>query len=374
MQRPAVLLLIILSLATISVPSRGLSLGGLPAVQGSSTAAASFPGVITSDFVFESAPFASAHASTIVETSEGPVVAWFGGTREGAADVGIWLSRQLSGGWAPPVEVATGIDPNGTRVPCWNPVLYEMPDKALMLFYKAGTSPQTWWGMVRTSPDGGRTWTGARRLPAGILGPIKNKPVRLEDGSIVSPSSTESAERPSTWRIHFERSTDAGRTWTAGDPVAAGGNEVPAIQPSILIHPFGRLQAVGRTRSQRVFETWSSDGGRTWTPIALTGLPNPNSGIDAVTLRDGRHLIVYNHTTHGRSPLNVSLSSDGINWQAALVLENDPGEYSYPAVIQTSDDLVHVAYTWKRLRIKHVVIDPARLKPRPMPEGNRPQP
>src|ERR1700736_1004552 len=190
MQRPAVLLLIILSLATISVPSRGLSLGGLPAVQGSSTAAESFPGTIKSDFVFESAPFASAHASTIVETSEGPVVAWFGGTREGAADVGIWLSRLVSGEWAPPVEVATGIGPNRTRVPCWNPVLYEMPDKALMLFYKVGTSPQTWWGMVRTSRDGGRTWTGARRLPDRILGPIKNKPVRLMDGAIVSPSST----------------------------------------------------------------------------------------------------------------------------------------------------------------------------------------
>jgi predicted neuraminidase len=375
MQRPAVLLLIILSLATISVPSGGLSLGGLPAVQGPSTAAESFPGAIKSDFVFESAPFASAHASTIVETSEGLVVAWFGGTREGAADVGIWLSRQLSGGWAPPVEVATGSSPDGMRVPCWNPVLFQMPDKALMLFYKVGTSPQTWWGMVRTSHDRGRTWTGARRLPDGILGPIKNKPVRLMDGAIVSPSSTESAERPSTWRIHFERSTDAGRTWTAGDPVvAAGGNEVPAFQPSILIHPSGRLQAVGRTRSQRVFETWSSDAGRTWTPIALTALPNPNSGIDAVTLRDGRQLIVYNHTTHGRSPLNVSISRDGIKWEAALTLEEGPGEYSYPAVIQTSDDLVHLTYTWKRLRIKHVVIDPARLKPRPMREGTWPQP
>src|SRR4030081_3516800 len=152
MQRASCLLLIIPSLATITVPS-----GGLSAVQRSSIlgtngqAAASFPGVIKSDFVFERPPFASAHASTIVETSEGPVVAWFGGTREGAPDVGIWLSRQLSGEWAPPGEVATGIGPSGTRVPCWNPVLYEMPDKALMLFYKVGTSPQGWWGMVRTS-------------------------------------------------------------------------------------------------------------------------------------------------------------------------------------------------------------------------------
>jgi predicted neuraminidase len=163
--------------------------------------------------------------------------------------------------------------------------------------------------------------------------------------------------------VHFERSRDAGRTWTTVRP-PAGHDDINAIQPSILIHPDGRLQAVGRTRSQRVFETWSEDGGRTWTALALTELPNPNSGIDALTLGDGRHLIVYNPTTQGRSPLNVATSRDGRKWEAAVVLESDPGEYSYPAVIQTSDGLVHVTYTWRRQRIKHVVIDPKQLEPR----------
>src|SRR5918995_2339043 len=139
------------------------------------------PGVIEAEFVFESAPFASAHASTIVESREGLVAAWFGGTREGAADVGIWLSRRVTGKWPAPIEVATGIQPDGGRYPCWNPVLFER-DKTLMLFYKVGPNPQSWWGMLRTSLDGGRTWTEARRLPDGILGPIKNKPVQLADG------------------------------------------------------------------------------------------------------------------------------------------------------------------------------------------------
>jgi predicted neuraminidase len=286
---------------------------------------------ITSEFVFETAPFASAHASTIVETRDGLVVAWFGGTREGAADVGIWLSRRERGVWTPPIEIATGVQPDGTRHPCWNPVLVDAPGGVLTLFYKVGPSPQAWWGMVRTSRDSGRTWSEARRLPDGMLGPIKNKPVRLSDGTLVAGSSTESTDRPSTWRVHFERTAD------------------------------GRLQAVGRTRAQRIFETWSTDGGRTWTPIALTSLPNPNSGIDAVTLRDGRHLIVYNHTTEGRSPLNVALSRDGKTWHPALVLESGAGEYSYPAVIQSADGLVHITYTWKRQRIKHVVLDPAAL-------------
>src|SRR5205814_5233407 len=132
--------------------------------------------VVKSEFLFEAAPFASAHASTIVETHVALVAAWFGGTREGAADVGIWLTRLANGRWEAPIEVANGIQPDGTRYPCWNPVLFVLPDSALALFYKVGPSPQRWWGMVRTSHDGGRTWTGARRLPDGILGPIKNKP------------------------------------------------------------------------------------------------------------------------------------------------------------------------------------------------------
>ena len=372
----------ILSIVVLVVPVVGIiaaSVAGLPAIQQSATReknkeGAAFAGIADSEFVFETAPFASAHASTIVETREGLVTAWFAGTREGAADVGIWLSRHLAGEWTRPIEVATGTQPDGRRYPCWNPVLFDVPDKALMLFYKVGPSPQSWWGMVRTSRDSGRTWTDARRLPDGILGPIKNKLLQLSDGTLVAPSSTESSDRPSTWRVHFERTTDAGLTWTAAFPSAsADASPINAIQPSILVHPGGRLQALGRTRSQRVFETWSGDGGRTWAPISLTSLPNPNSGIDAVTLRDGRHLIVYNHTTQGRSPLNVSVSRDGKTWDAALLLESAPGEYSYPAVIQSSDGHVHVTYTWKRQRIRHVVIDPTRLKPVPMPDGNWPR-
>jgi predicted neuraminidase len=342
-------------------------------ITASVTALSVVSGVADFEFVFQIAPFASAHASTIVETRDGLVTAWFGGTREGAADVGIWLSRHVSGAWTPPMEVATGIQPDGSRHPCWNPVLFEGADKSLLLFYKVGPSPQGWWGMVRISLDSGRTWSAARRLPDGILGPIKNKLVRLSDGTLVAPSSTESPDRPSTWRVHFERTADAGATWTVASPSAsADGQAINAIQPSILVHPGGRLQAIGRTRSQRVFETWSSDGGRTWSPISLTSLPNPNSGIDAVTLRDGRHLIVYNHGTQGRSPLNVSISRDGKTWDASLVLESEPGEYSYPAVIQSSDGRVHITYTWKRQRIRHVVIDPAQLPSIPMREGNWP--
>ena len=103
--------------------------------------------------------------------------------------------------------------------------------------------------------------------------------------------------------------------------------------------------------------------------MTLGTLPNPNSGTDAVTLKDGRHLIVYNHIGGEpgkwggkRSPLNVAISSDGRTWQGVLVLEDEPNqEFSYPAVIQTSDGLVHITYTWKRQRVRHVVVDPAQF-------------
>jgi predicted neuraminidase len=331
------------------------------------------PGLVKTEFIFETAPFPSCHASTIAETEKGLVAAWFGGTRERNPDVGIWLSYDAGGKWTAPLEVADGVVSPTNRYPCWNPVLFQPRTGPLMLFYKVGPSPATWWGMMMTSGDCGIKWSKPARLPDGILGPIKDKPVQLADGDILSGSSDESNGRS----VHFERSSDPGKTWQATPPVACDP-EVGPIQPTILFHPDGRLQALGRTKQGRIFETWSPDDGKTWNRITLTSLPNPDSGIDAVTLKDGRQLLVYNHNTRdktknkGRSPLNVAVSQDGETWQAALVLEDNPAApngFAYPAVIQTRDGLVHITYTWKRERIKHVVIDPNNLKLRPIVGG-----
>jgi predicted neuraminidase len=313
--------------------------------------------VISSEFIYEEAPFPSCHASTIVETDGGLVAAWFGGTEERHPDVGIWVSHLKDGKWTPPVEAANGVETPTERYPTWNPVLFQPKDGPLMLFYKVGPTPSSWWGMVMASEDGGQTWSEARRLPVGIFGPIKNKPVQLARGDILSPTSTEH----NGWRVHFERSTDGGETWIATPPVN-DGRKIAAIQPSILVHGNGRLQALGRTRSGRVFEIWSEDDGKTWGEMTLTELPNPSSGTDAVTLADGRHLLVYNHSEEERNPLNVAISMDGKQWRNVLELENDPTRhFAYPAVIQTADGRVHITYTWNRERIKHAVVDPDRL-------------
>jgi predicted neuraminidase len=333
--------------------------------------------VVKSESLFETAPFRSCHASTLAETPDGLVAAWFGGSREAAPDVGVWLSRQADGRWTAPVEVANG-QFSGERYSVWNPVLFQPADGPLLLFYKTG---DPWWGMLTTSGDGGRTWTAPRRLPDGILGPIKNKPVQLAGGTILAGSSTEDEHG---WRVHLERSSDLGRTWAATPPLDAGDG-IGAIQPTLLTHAGGRLQLLARTRSEHGFvaQSWSDDAGRTWSPLRPAALPNNNSGLDAVTLADGRQLLVYNHSTRnqpgmghkGRGILNVAVSRDGVAWEAALILEHldESGkQFSYPAVIQTGDGLVHLTYTWHRERIKHVVLDPARLVTTPMPSGEWP--
>lgn len=324
--------------------------------------------MVESEFVFQKARFAQCHASTIVETKGTLVAAWFGGSREGRPDVGIWVARKEGAAWTLPVEVANGVQSPQKRYPCWNPVLFQPKSGPLVLFYKVGPSPSRWWGMLMTSDDAGKTWLKPRRLPDGIWGPIKNKPVQLSDGSLLCPTSGEATG----WRVFMQRTPDLGKTWESIGPLN-DGKRFAAIQPTILVYPGDTLQILCRSRQGKITQCWSADGGKTWGEMTATALPNPNSGIDGATLADGRQLLVYNHTARGRSPLNVAVSKDGREWQAALVLENQPGEFSYPAVIQAADGRVHATYTWKRRRIKHVVIDPAKLALRPMPGGRWPR-
>lgn len=333
------------------------------------------PGYVLGEFIYETAPYPSCHASTIEETPEGLIAAWFGGTHERHPDVGIWVAHKKDGEWTESVEVANGVISESERHPTWNPVLFQPKSGPLMLFYKVGPTPRDWWGMLTSSNDNGESWTQPKRLPDGILGPIKNKPIQLPDGEILCPTSDENNELG--WRVYFESTSDLGKTFNK-TPYLNDGNEIRAIQPSILLHGNNKLQALGRTKSSRIFEIWSEDGGKTWGELTLTDLPNPNSGTDAVTLADGRHLLVYNHNPNnkGRTPLNVAVSEDGINWEAALILEHfeesTKNQYSYPAVIQTEDGLVHFTYTWRRERIKHVVIDPAKLITKPIVDGQWP--
>ena len=334
-------------------------------------------GILVDQFIYDKAPYPSCHAVTIVEATNGDLVSsWFGGTHERHPDVCIYVAIKPKGSdkWNEGVKVADGVMPDGTRFPTWNPVLYQIPGGDLMLFYKIGPKPSEWWGVYRTSFDGGKTWSDKIDMPSkDFLGPIKNKPVLLSNGTLLLPSSTEG----NGWHLRMESTPDFGKTWVMGDTISRGKQKINAIQPSILFHKDGSIQAIGRTRNRAIFSTFSKDNGKTWTDVELIGLPNNNSGTDAVTLKNGKHLLVYNHVLPPgteakgpRTPLNVSISDDGINWKAALVLEDSKiSQYSYPSMIQSKDGMVHIVYTWRRQKLKYVKVDPKKLKALPIKNG-----
>jgi predicted neuraminidase len=301
-------------------------------------------------------PTPSCHAATIAETGGALVAAWFGGEREGHPSVGIWVSRNEGGGWSAPIEAETGATDGEACSPCWNPVLFQPRQGPLLLFYKVGPRPAAWWGMLTVSGDGGRTWGKAQRLPNGMLGPIKNRPIELPNGTLLCPSSSEDRG----WRLHFELTCNLGTSWERTAPLNDGWR-IGAIQPTILRTGGQTLRLLCRSRHERILTSTSDDLGRTWSRLAPLDLPNPNSGIDAVTLADDRHVLVFNNSPSRRSPLSVAISSDGISWRPAVTLEEGAGEYSYPAVIQTRDGRVHVVYSWNRCAIKHVVLDPGKF-------------
>jgi alpha-L-fucosidase len=321
---------------------------------------------ISDEFIYKAPPFASCHASTIVEVTPNKfLAAAFGGTREGDKDVCIWLSTKENDDWGIPVKIADGIFNENLRFPCWNPVLFKAKEGKLFLFYKVGPNPYTWWGMVRTSTNDGKSWTSPESLPEGILGPIKNKPVQLANGTILSSTSSQTILSPSSseireiCKVYIEKSTDLGKTWQLIpiDPKT----EFNALQPTMLIHPNDKLQLLCRSRNNAIFQAYSENNGNNWGALTKTDLPNPNSGIDAVTLKNGWYLLVYNPTIRGKSgraKLNVAVSKDGIKWSDVVILENEEqGEFSYPAVIQAKDGKVHITYTYNRVNVKHVVLE-----------------
>jgi predicted neuraminidase len=313
------------------------------------------------EFIFETAPFEHCHASTVLELSDGKLLAaWFGGKSEKDNSVEIWLSRKPKGGtWSAPEQMT-----KFPEVPTWNPVLFRDAGGRVWLFFKIGPNEREWIGAYRTSADGGNTWSDVVYLPGGLLGPIRCKPIILSDGAILAPTSVEAYQTYTAW---MERSTDGGKTWSIHGPLVYDGVRKGLIQPTVWETKDGHVRALMRSTRAigAIVESISSDGGRTWGPVTKTSLPNPDAGIDAVRMTDGRVALVFNNTATSRSPLNLAFSDDdGKTWGFPYVLENEPGEYSYPAVIQGRDGNLHITYTWKRVRIKHVVVDPRGISTR----------
>ncbi|KAJ7297587.1 hypothetical protein O6H91_Y047200 [Diphasiastrum complanatum] len=301
--------------------------------------------------------FKMCHASTIVELEPAHfLVAYFGGTCEGCPDVAIYTQHLKNGIWTGPIQVDDELD-----VPLWNPVLFKMPNRQVLLFYKIGRDCKTWSGFLKRSWDNGETWSEREPLPPGILGPIKNKPLLTKDGHLLCGSSVESWKARGAW---MEITTNSGYSWSKQGPIYVQDGSMNNVHHMGVIQPVPYMTATGDIRVLlrpntiigNISMASSTDGGYSWSKVVSVGLTNPNSGFDGVKLLDGRLLIVYNPISKrcSRGVLRVAISEDeGESWKDVLTLEKMPGaEFSYSAVIEASDGLVHTTYTYNRTQIK----------------------
>ena len=327
------------------------------------------------EFVFEGPqPFAQCHASTVVQLRNSRfLVAWFGGQAEGENDVGIWLTERFRSRWSEPRLVA-----KVNNQPHWNPALFRSKDGVAHLVFKVGTTIPDWRSWEIVSGDEGQTWSEPRELAPGedrTPGPVRCKPIELSDGSWLAGNSIETSDR---WDVFVDRSVDGGATWThspliefardKSHPDAAEGRKqwgaAPVgdgafagkgvIQPTLWESEPGRVHLLARSTAGAIYRSDSEDGGTTWCSLYRTDLPNNNSGIDVTRLDDGALALVYNPVAESwgsRSPLRVSLSLDnGATWPHSRDLEEEDGEFSYPAIIPTRKGMA-ISYTWKRERI-----------------------
>jgi len=299
--------------------------------------------------------YPSCHASTLVELPGGELLAaWFAGSEEGASDTAELGARRAPGAtlWtAPTVLVDTPGKSDG------NSVLHLDRKNRVWIFYvtkERDREPQ--WAQCRVkyriSTDGGHTFGPERILREELGWMVRNKPIDLANGDLLLPLYDER-----NWSSLMDISTDDGATWAPSAPLAGqGGN----IQPTVVQLSDGSLLAFMRTGSPHhlLWKSTSRDNGRTWSPLVETDFPNPNSACDMVRLRNGHLALVWNDSPRDRSPLTVALSSDeGRTWPYRRHLETARGEFSYPAVIQTCDGLIHVTYTYRRTSIKHVAFN-----------------
>lgn len=326
---------------------------------------AAAPAIETGFFTEDGVPVPEVHASTVLQLSNGDIMAaWFGGNKEGTDDVGIFLVQGRPGNWSAPKEISKIREDAH-----WNPVLAQSPDGKVVLFFKVGKKIPTWETWYIQSEDNGNTWSEAKELVVGDKGgrgPVKNKPIILSDGKWIAGASHEDGP----WEAFADISTDNGATWKASphlkmDKNVFSGKGKGLIQPTLWESAPGKVHMLLRSTAGAIYRSDSQDGGQTWSDAYKTNMPNPNSGIDLTKLNDGTLVLAYNPDTANwgsRSSLSLAISTDnGTTWPKEVNIAHDdtqpgPGErhpeFSYPAVIHNGDTII-ATYTWNRKKVAY---------------------
>ena len=306
-------------------------------------------------------PTNNCHASTVLTCNGGLLAAWFGGTKEGNNDVGILYSRRINGAWESPRML-----PKTKDEPHWNPVLFRMPNGLIYLFYKIGLTIPKWQTFYRVSTDEGATFGEEMELVAGDVGgrgPVKNKPILLSNGEVLAPASYEPGSLAETetlcWECFVDRTTDCGNTWDR-TPYIERPEGLSAIQPTLWESPRGNVHMFTRTNGSFIYRSDSADYGRTWCKLYPLDIPNNNSGIDCALSEKGVLALVYNPVGSKwgkRTPLQVCFSTDnGQSFSEPLILQDGPGEFSYPAIIADGDRF-HITFTGCRETIYYCEVE-----------------
>ncbi len=317
----------------------------------------------------------SVHASTIEALPDGElIVSFYGGTVEKASDITIFTCRYLPDQkrWTEPD--ITIQDPDHSL---GNPLLFLAPDGVLWLFYLVMRGDK-WYKCTlhaKRSQDLGQTWQHALDFPASLGWTVRNNLIVLDSGEILFPLCDEAKGRS-----FFMASHDNCQTWQIRGAVESHPKN---LQPAVIQRANGDLLTYIRTggKGGMCWKATSSDQARSWTAAQPGPFKNPNSAMAMIKLNSGHLAAVYNDSDSHRfrTPLVISLSEDeGKTWPTQRTLEDQPGEFtyrtdrednwdsvefSYPALVQTADGLIHIVYTNdSRHNIKHVTLNEAWLK------------
>jgi predicted neuraminidase len=323
--------------------------------------------------------YPSSHAANLVMLTNGDILCfWFSGAGEGHSN-GITMSRLDKGSqrWGPPIEVSRQEERSFQ-----NPVAFQVPSGRIWLLHTSQVAGQ-WQTNAQvdylTSDSEGKTWSRAKMLFSEPGSFVRQPPILLSEKRWLLPiyytpsrSITDGAE--SNYSA-VKLTTDGGIHWKTCEIAQSGG----LVQPSIVKLPNGRFLGFFRSRyADFIYKSLSADG-CAWTVPAATPLPNNNSSVQAVLLKDGSLTIAFNNNssgtsrdkprTAGRKPLSIALSTNGGKtwpWVRDIEtgtpdLENDgrntrnkSEEYSYPSVLQDARGQINVAYTYRHETIKVV--------------------